>query len=408
MDCSGITLTTEGFVCSSPGASLVYTNSTPITSLSGGPRRILFTDAVETKEWVGGSAVTTFPFVSGPAVHTPIDVRVSSLTKVYKSSHGTAVSSEAVVGVNPDPVDSIAYGAMPAFSSGFVHGARLCVVSGKFIRYSKAYHYDLWNPGDGFIGHQFDCLQAGSIPGCVCVAHAEGVTVYVGGDIASPDVVKKFYPCRYIPNTLASGQLSQSGDYGHVFLCADGVRIIGADGALVDASADALRGLSALNSSYSSAALHDGKYLAFGDASCVEWDINLKAAVSRRAHGIGSVAGSTLYVVDGAGLYTSSGDGAGSMIQLPFSSMGSGVNKSITDLYFTGSVIGGGLLIEALDEHSADPVWEHEVDEMDGVRNYRIKLPKGKIGSRPALRLSTDGFLRVEAIEANVAGMGRS
>ena len=398
-----MTVTDDGCIQTVPALVPVLAHTAPVTRVSAG-QRLFFSDDVDTYEVVGAAAVKRFPLVAGPMLHTPLDVRVSTATKVYKSVHPAGTVVEAVVGTNPGPSTSVAHAGQPVFDGGFVLGGRVYCHKGKFLQYSKEYHYDLWDLGNGFIGHQHECLQSGAVPGCCLVAHAEGVSVYPGGDPLSPETIKRFYPCGYQAGTLYSGFISKSLGYGHVFLCADGVYMVAADGAIIRLSGDNLDYADTLNISYAGAVVAGGKYLAFGNTVTVEYDFRTKT-VMKRAGGVASacVFGDTPYVGYGSTVVKQADTGMDTVacsFTLPYSSMGAAGRKAFDSLYLTGE-FAGDLEISLLDQDNPEePVrWTLPVALEGVVQNKRVKLPGRTVGSKTAFRFEmASGSMRIEEI----------
>lgn len=397
-----MTVTDDGCMQTVPLLATTLTHTAPITRLSAGSR-MFFGDGIDIYEDLAGTSVKRFPIIDGPIMHTPLDVRVSGASKVYKSVNPAGAMAESVVGTNPDTGESVAYAGQPLFDGGFVYGARAYGFKGKFLQYSKAYHYDLWNQGDGFIGHQFTCLQGGAIPGCILVAHAEGVSCYIGGDPLDPQTIKRFYPCAYEAGTLYSGFVSKALGYGHVFLCADGVYMVAADGSITRLSADNLDYADTLNSSYAGAVVAGGKYLAYGDQVAVEYDFRTKATM-KRASGVSAVcvSGDAPYLAIGSTIKTpsTSMDLCDCSFTLPYSSMGAVGRKQFDNLYLTGE-FNGDLTIKLLDQSNPEEPerWTRELSDLGIVQNKRVHLPKGTVGSKTAFRFeTTGGNMRVEEI----------
>jgi len=400
--CSNMTVTADGAIEKVPALSTVFTHTAPITRMSAGSR-LFFGDGTDIYELSGATAAKRFPILDGPIAHTPLDVRVSGTTKVYKSVNPTGTMTEAVVGTNPDPAISTTYAGMPLFAGGFTYNSRLFVHNGKFLQYSKGYGYDLWDIGNGFIGHQFNVLGAGAVPGVVAVVHLEGVSVYLGGDPQDPQTIKRFYPCAYIDKTLYSGFISKALGYGHVFLCTDGVYMVGQDGAISRLTDSNLEDADNLNSSYRGAIISNGKYLAYGDSLCVEFDFRTKA-VMLRSSGVASacVLADTLYVAYNSTvstLSTASDTTSPCSFTLPYATLGAAGRKSFDSLYFTG-LIEGDLDITLRDQQDPDEPdrWTITASDLGTVQNKRIKLPRGVVGSKSSFKFETTGKLRVEEI----------
>lgn len=410
--CSNMTVTDAGGLRKIPASTTVFTHTFPVTRVSAGSR-LFAGDGIDLYELTSGTPVVRFPLLDGPIMHTPLDVRVSGSAKVYKSVNPAGAMAEAVVGVNPDPDDSVAYAGQPLFDGGFVLGARAYCHKGKFLSYSKGYHYDLWNLGDGFIGHQYDCLQSGAIPGCVAVAHAEGISVYIGGDPLSPDTIKRFYPCGYLNKTLFSGFISKALGYGHVFMADDGVYMVAADGSISRLTGDSLDYGDLLNGSYVGATVAGGKYLAYGNLLTVEYDFRAKAPMLRGA-GVSSacVWGDTPYTGVGNAVVKPADTMDTTLpcsFTLPYSHLGAEGRKGFVALYLTGE-FNGDMEIVCRDQTDAEEPerWTLEVPELGIVQNKRVKLPRGVVGSRVSFEFRlASGSVSVEEIRATFGAGAR-
>lgn len=411
-DCLNLTTTDDGAVEKIAPFVTAITHSAPITAISAG-KRFLFTDGVDTREWTTGTTVVNrFPATTGPMVHTVLDCRVSTASKVYKSVHPAVAMAEAVVGTNPNPATSKAFAGQPAFDHAFTYNAKLYSVNHadpRFLQCCEDYHYDLWNLADGFVGHLMPVLQAGAIPGVMLTLHDSGVTVYPGSGPA--DFAKRFYPCDAIDGTLFSGFISKVYGYGHIFLCSDGVYAVLADGELKNLTVSTAGSIGTLNSSYSCATVQDGKYLVFGNALCIEYDFQTKA-VMKRSSGVTSATGwngINYYAVGSTVATMGTAIDTGSIaasLTLPFSDWGSAGAKSISDFYFTGT-IGGDVLLTATD--NVGKSWEVNVSGIGEVSNYRIKTPKGMLGNHISLKIDcTSGAFRMEELAVVVAASKRS
>lgn len=402
VDCLNLTTTPDGCVQKVPGFATVLTHTAPVTGVSAG-KRFFFRDGVDINEWTGGTTVVNrFPVLDGPLLHTPIDVRVSGTTKVYKSVDAAPAMQEALAGTNPGPATSVDLQKMPLFESAFMHGARAYVCNGRFLQYSEHYAYDLWNIGDGFIGHQINILQGGAIPGLILLAHAEGVTLYTGGDPRSPEAVKLFYPCRYLAGTLYSGFVPELNRHAHVFLCADGLYAVTADTAMVKLSESRLEFADKLNDSYSGVVMVREKYLAYGDRICVEYDFKTKSLMKRSSPVSGCcLYNDTPYFAKDSTVSTFA-DTADLTVPCsmttPYSHLGAAGRKSFDSLYLTGEISGGELEITLFDQDQDEPErWTVGVDDVGVIQNKRVKLPRGVVGSKVAFRLAMEtGYFRLE------------
>ncbi len=390
--CSNATVTYDGFIEKAPALSTVYTHSAPLTRVSAGSR-LFFGDGINIYEYVGGPSpvATRFPVLDGPIIHTPIDVRVSGSTKNYKSVNQAGVMTEVLVGTNPGPATSVAYDKMPLFDGGFVYNAKLYTWKDKFIQYSDDYHYDLWNLGDGFVNHLSSVRQAGAVPNVMLIASDGIITTYIG--IGPADFVKRFYPRPFINKTLFSGFISKALGYGHVFMADDGIYMVDQNGQMVRLTDSNLEYADTLNTSYTSAIVSDGKYLAFGNSVCVEYDFRTKAVMLRQSGVAGSaILVDTPYLAYGSTLATissSQNTAVASSVTLPYAYLGAEGRKSFSDLYFTGQLDGDMEIICRDQTNQEEPErWTVEVSDLGVVQNKRIKLPKGVVGSKVSFQFN--------------------
>lgn len=413
---SNMTTTSDGCIQTVPALSTVVTHSAPITRISAGTR-LIFGDATNTNEWTGSAVVQRFPAQTGPICHTSLDARVCGASKVYKSADPTGTMAEATVGTSHNPDTTITYSAMPRFTSAFDWNGYLCAVNAsdaRILQYSDRWKLDLWNPETGFRVFPAAILQAGAIPGVLLTTHTYGVTVCTGQSPVDPQLGRKFHSLPVINGTLFSGLVSKNIGFGHVFMAADGVYMAGMDGTVVNLTAQATDRLDALNTSYSGAIVHDGKYLAFGNTLTVEYDFQTKAVMLRR----GGLAGGTIwhnipYLASGSTLcnFSTSPDKInGCSFQLPYSYLGAEGRKSFDSVYFTGEITDGSLDVIAYDQtNPADPeCWRVTVNDPGVVQNYRVKLPKGTIGSKVSFGFAmAAGYLRVEEMRVVFAAGNR-
>lgn len=427
-DCLNLTTTPDGCLEKIAPLVPVLTHTAPVTRISAGSR-FMFSDGVDTREWLGGTdVVNRFPAVAGPIAHTPLDVRVSDGTRVYKSKSSPAgAMTEALAGVYDGPPVTTPFYGMAPFDQAIIYNAKLYAINHadpRFIGYSEDFFYDLWNRGDGHIGHISPVLQSGAIPGCILALLSGGVVVYVGGS-PGPDMGKKHYPCAVMPGTLYSGQITMSGainndgtshvavTYLHIFLCSDGVCVVDASGTLTNLTDSRTGNLGALNSTYSCATVQGNKYLAFGDQCCIEYDFQTKAVMIRDTF---SVVGAAIwkgvaYFASGSSISTlgdeiDTGSSFAASLTLPLSDMGASGTKSIEYLYFTGQ-IDGDVIITATD--NVGKSWEKDVSDLGQVTNYPIKTPKGKLGNHISWRIDcASGAFRLEELRAVFAASQRS
>lgn len=419
-DCLNITTTPDGCVEKIAPFVTALTHTAPVTGISAG-QRFLFQDSINTNEWTGTAVINRFPVVDGPIVHTAIDCRVSTPTTVYKSVNASPAMQQAIVGTNPNPAASRTFTAMPPYRQAFTYNGIIYAVNKtdpRFLQYSENYHFDLWDIGSGFIGHTLPVLQTGSIlsgqpgiPGCIVATHTGGVSVYAGTSKA--DFVKKFYPCQIINGTLYSGFIDKANEYGHLFLCNDGVYLIAADGTLTNLTGEATGHMETLNTAYTCATVQDGKYLAFGNSICVEYDFQTKTVLKRASFDVKAATiwqnknyyalGSTVAAM---GTEIDSSDSFSASLTLPLSDYGASGTKSIEALYFTGQG-GDNLKITASD--NAGKSWEIEEHDVGTVTDYRIKTPKGFLGNHISIKIDClSGSFRMEELRAAFSATKRS
>lgn len=417
-DCLNLTTTDDGAVEKIPSFSTVITHSAPVTSLSAGYDRFVYQDGTDTKEWDGTNIATIGAVLTGPIVHTPIDVRLSTATKIYKSIIAGAAMTEATLGdlSNLPDRDKISYAKQPPYTQAFAYNGHLYGVNPtdpRMLQWSMWVHFDAWRLADDFMqAYTSPIIQAGAIPGVVITTHEAGVTVYTGASQNS-GFTKRFYPCVPYANTLFSGQVSKLIGYMHILMAADGIYAVTPDGAFTRIT-ESLSSPNAVNSSYTCATVSAGKYLAFGNAVCFEYDFKTKAILKRSPLGVASAAifKDTTYFATGGTIVKSSGlIDASSTIQcsltLPFSDLSAPGTKVVDSLYFTGTM-SGVMTITATDQSGAS--WTREVsDELLAVSNYRIKTPHGRLGNHISFKIDcTSGAFRLEELRAVLVGTKRS
>jgi hypothetical protein len=413
-DCLNLTTTPDGCLEKIAPFVTALTHTAPITNISAG-KRFLFQDGTDTREWLGGATVVNrFSATAGPTVHTETDVRVSTASKVYKSVDPATAMTEALVGDYNGPPVSIPFVGMPPFDHAFEYNGRIYSVNHAMpgiLQFSEPWE-ELWSLKNGRIDTCADIMQTGAIPGVIVTTHANGVTVYAGMDPLEP-FAEKFYPCNAIDGTLYSGFVSKVYGHGHVFMCDDGVYLVGAEGTLVNLSVDQTAHLNTLNTSYTCATVQDGKYLAFGNALAVEYDFKTKSVLKRSSFGVKAATvwnkqnyyavGSTVSTI-GTAIDTTANFAAS--MTLPFSDMSAPGTKSVDSLYFTGT-IGGEVAFTATD--NVGKMWTVNVNSIGSVFNYRIKTPKGMLGNHISLNIAcSSGAFRIEQLRATFAASQRS
>jgi hypothetical protein len=412
LDSLNLTTAPDGRLEKIPAYVPALTHSDPILAVSAGSR-FLFQDGLNTNEWSGTAVTNAFPFTDGAMAHTTIDCRVSGTNVVYKNVNSAPGMLTATVGANPNPPTSRTFAGQPAFSQAFTYNSKLYGINQgdpRFLQYSEDYHYDLWNLGDGFIGHHDPVLQAGAIPHLMLALHSTGVSMYSG--MSPADFTKTFAPLPVLPGSLYSGFISKLYGYGHVFLCAEGVYIIKSDGVVTNLTPNTTNFLSTWNTTYYCAIVQGSKYLAFGDKVCVEYDFNTQAVLKRSTDSVVSAAnwkGNT-YFARGAQVATL-GDGpdtggiAASMT-LPFSDFGAPGTKAIDSFYFTGT-IAGDVTFTVTDQTQRE--WSVDVSSLDTVTGYRIKCPHQRLGNHISVRIDVgSGAFRIEELKARFIATDRS
>lgn len=414
-DCINLTVTDDGAVEKIPALTTALTHTAPISGISAG-NRFMISDAVDTWEWLPGVSITNrFPLVSGPVCHTPNDVRITNGAKVYRSKDSAPTMQEALVGVDPNPDTPEAFYAMPVFKQAFVYGAKIYSINAakpKYLQYSEDYLYDLYRLSTSHITSAQDVLQSGKIPGVLVTTHATGVTVYKGTD-PETGFTPRFYPCAPYDNTLYSGQISKNVGYLHIFLAEDGIYSVTPEG-VFQRLAESVDDITAFNAGYACSTVTDRKYLAFGNASCLEYDFKNKSVLKRSTLGISGACvfndktyfstGST--VVTSSGI-TDSGDALACSFTLPYSDLSAPGTKSIEALYFTGT-INGDVTITATDQEGES--WSKDVSqEWVGVSNKRIKTPKRLLGNHISFKIEcTAGAFRMEELRATFSASKRT
>jgi hypothetical protein len=419
IDCLNVTTTRDCCIEKTPSYSTAITHSAAVTSVSAGTR-FIYQDGTDTKEWSKTVSTTPFAIVDGPVCHTPIDVRVSNGVSVYKSANGTSTSSMATAGdASAIPVTAKPYYKMPVYDKAFVYNAKLYTIeptTKKFMLYSEDYNYDLFAIGDSHLSSSSEILDSGFVysqkpdaNGCIIWMHADAVSVLDGS--GPHDFTNNYYPCVPIDKSLYSGWISKALGYGHVFLCADGVYMVSDDGVITNLTIGQTSYLNGLNSSVYCATVQDGKYLCYGESTCIEYDFFTKTVLKRSPEAVVSATtwSEVSYFAQGS-LVTTLGSSMTSLrpasVVFPYSYLGCQGAKSISDLYFTGR-FDDTLLITATDQDGA--FWEKEIEGVGVCSNYRIKVPRRVLGNRISFSVySESGAFRLEELRANLTESQRS
>ncbi len=413
IDCLNITTTPDGRVEKIAPLVTVLTHTAPITKLSAGSR-FIYQDATNTLEWNGTTSATIGAVLTGPVVHTSLDVRVATATKVYKSAVAGAALTEALLGSTTNiPPGPTPFYSQPPFSQAFRYNGILYGInaaSPKFLQYSRYGHNDVWAIGDDYLRHTLPVKNSGQIPGVIIATHDGGVTLHRGSN--PEDFEHASAPCPVIHNTLYSGFINKVLEDGHVFLCNDGVYFVGPDGKLVNLTVDQTDYLDALNNSYYCVTVKDGKYLAFGDLCCLEYDFKTKTLLKRSTQGVTGACtwNGRTYLAAGSDILTLGTEidtALSCSMTFPFSNLGTPGKKSLDCIYFTGTA-SAGMNITVTDQTGAG--WTREVsDELVNVSDYRIKLPDGFLGNHVSFKLDcTSGAFRMEEVRVVLNASKRS
>lgn len=406
--CENMTTTPDGKLVKVPALSTVANSVAAIDEVTAGSRMFVQAGA-GISEYTGTAIVplTVSPVVvagnKAKYIHTPLDTRIAVSAGVqYKIPAATSSAVPIALGTYTGPAVSTQFSKMPDFSGGFVLGSKLYIHAGKFLQYSEDYSYDLWSLGDGFIGHQSTITASGKIPGCVIAMHVNGVTAYLG--TGPHDFQMKFFPCLPLAGTLFSGFVSKLYDSAHVFLCNDGVYVLTADGKLSNVTLSNTTRLSLLNTSYNTVVLVGGKYLAFGNSKCVEFDFVTKAMTLRDTAGITSSClwNDTAYFGSGNVLgkfATADNDGTlNCKVQLPYNDFGTDENKHIRFVYITG-YIGGDAAITVYNQDGISAT--KYISDLGYVRNYKVDGLSRCKGNKLSVELvSTSGIFKLEEVRA--------
>lgn len=403
--CVDMTVTPEGKLVKAPALVNVFTHDTAITDIVAG-NRMLIQDSVLLNSFNG---TTVTPLTNSPTlqvgvkakyISTPLDIRFSVGGEQYKVLNSANVVSTLALGTYVGPDISKVFSKMPVFTSGFMLGAKLYSTYGKFLQWSEDYSYDLYNIADNFIGHTSDILQSGAIPGCVVTLHATGVTVYSGN--GPHDFIKTWYPCSVINGTLFSGFISKVYEYAHVFMCNDGVYIITSDGKLANLTVKNTDSLNTLNTSYNTVRIVDGKYLAYGNTVCVEYDFQVKGVFLRSTRSIIAscafnnknyfAAGLTLNTLSDSENTAATTCG----VTFPYNDFGTDQTKNIRFVYFTGKITGTASV--TVRNQFGQSVTK-DISNIGYVQKYKITGLRPCKGNKLSLEFSSSsGAFKIEEI----------
>lgn len=352
------------------------------------------------------TAVTNCPTLSDgvkvPYIKTPQDLRFSVGNSGYKIKTASSAVELLTIGDYTGPATSKQFSKMPVFTGGFVLGPKLYTKYGKFLQFSEDYFYDLFNAADSHIGSNYTVLQCGQIPGCIITTHAEGVTGYFG--TGPHNFRKEFFPCKYIQGTLYSGNINKLEAKAHVFMCADGFYALTADGKLTNMSVEKTDKLNLLNTEYKTVVCVDGKYLAYGNLLCVEFDMQTKGMYYRGTNGVvcGDSFNGVAYLGSGKSVNkfetTDNADTSQCIVKLPYSDMGNTSDKQIRFLYFTGT-LGTSTTFNVRNQFG---VLASKVVTATGyVQNYKIEGLRLCKGPKLSVEIISDiGYFKLEELRA--------
>lgn len=406
--CMNMTVTDKGKLVKVPALVSKLVMPSAIDNISAGTRMFV-QSGTGIGEYNGIATVTPLtvspvcvPGTKAKFIHTPIDARIGVTAGQYKVAKASSSAVELSLGTHAGPVTSKVFSKMPTFNSGFVFNSKLYSAFGNFLQYSEDYYYDVWNLGDSFIGSKNEVLQSGQVPGCVITVHEDGVTGYFG--TGPHDFVKKFFPCSVINGTLFSGFISKVYDSAHVFLCTDGVYVLTADGKLSNLTVTNTHKLNILNTTYNTVIIQDGKYLAYGNTVCVEFDFQLKVLLIRGTLGITASClwNNKAYYSSGVMLAElGTGDATGAVdcsVKLPYNDLGTDEAKQLRFVYFTG-YIGGTAEIVVRNQFGQSVT--KDISNLGYVQNYKITGLRECKGNKLSLEvLSHTGIFKIEEIRA--------
>ena len=419
IDCLNVTTTPDGAIEKIPALVTAFTHTAPVTGLSAGSR-FIYQDAINTREWNGTAHATIGAVLTGPVVHTPISVRLSSSTAVYKSLPGAALLAAPLgsLAALPDR-DKRPYYAQPAFTKAFMYNGHLYGVNAadtRFLQYSEYANHDVWALGDSHISHEKAVLDGGAIvsekpgqTGCIMLTHASGISVYDGAN--ANDFSQKSFSVNALPGTLYSGFISKAYGYAHIFLGEDGIYAVDPDGVITNLTVSTFQHVKGLNTVYHAATVVGGKYIAYGDNVAIEYDFRTKSVLKRTGQGIVAATNwlGTGYVSSGATVSTFGAsdqtEGDPASITLPYQNLGVNGTKGIQDLYFTGNFTGAVTVTAS----AGDEVqWVKEFEGPGEVFNYRVKTPNKRLGNHISFKIETSGAFRLETLKATFVPSYRS
>jgi hypothetical protein len=402
IDCKNVTTTPDGRVETTPGYATIVTPADPILAISAGDKFLVQTEGTLSK--LLGTTLTTLDSSTAlentaAFVNTLIDTRFNLPDgSKYKIKNGVDTITELGVGQYSGPPTSITYYGMPVFTSAFVHNSKLYAAYGSFLQYSSGYGYDLWNLADDFIPCYKTIWQAGAIPGCVVTTHSDGIIVYSGSGPAN--FAKRFYPCPVINRTLWSGLVSRVIGHLHVFLAENGLYIVTPDGQVKNLTEESMDNIKALNTSYTATTMADGKYIAYGNNTAIDYSFKTKAFMKRDANGIIATT-----LKDGIPFFASASKVLSldetnfsheSSITLPFSDLSAPQAKRFHCLYLTGEF--KGALTITVSNQRGDSV-SVDAPKLGLVHQYRVNGISPCIGTNLSVKIKCkSGYMRIEEL----------
>jgi hypothetical protein len=186
-------------------------------------------------------------------------------------------------------------------------------------------------------------------------------------------------------------------------MCTDGVYILTADGKLANLTVANTDHLNILNTSYSAVTVTDGKYLAFGNLCCIEYDFQVKALLLRSTFGIKSTClwNNKQYYGSGTKLLVHGTTQDTTMpvsVRLPFNDFGDQRNKQIRVLYFTGKITGSASIVV---RNQYGNSITRDVSSLGYVQNYRLSGLRSCKGQKLSVEfIVKNGEFKLEELRA--------
>ena len=186
-------------------------------------------------------------------------------------------------------------------------------------------------------------------------------------------------------------------------MCSDGVYIVTTDGKLTNLTVDNTDKLDVLNTVYHTVKVVDGKYLAFGDSVCVEYDLKVKGLYTRSNDGIkcSGIYQNTTYFGSGLDVVylDTENDNLLSIpisVQLPYNDFGIPQYKQFRFLYLTGTITGSATV--TVRNQYGDSVTK-DISNIGYVQNYKIDSIRTCKGPKLSVEFNcTSGMFRLEEL----------